>query len=103
MRVEGREFSSLSDAELDDIAAVTPKAGLLTVQGSLRQQGLMVQRVRVMHSLPRVDPVTLIYRDIDISNVAHWNSRGVGGFRKKSLPWGVWIFSGITHCNKLIL
>ena len=49
MRVEGREFSLLSDAELDDIVrnirAVTPEAGLLMVQGSLRQQGLMVQRV----------------------------------------------------------
>ena len=49
MRVEGREFSSLSDAELDEIVrnihAVTPEAGLLMVQGSLRQQGLMVQRV----------------------------------------------------------
>ena len=26
------------------------------IQGSLRQQGLMVQRVRVRHSLGRVDP-----------------------------------------------
>ena len=62
MRVDGREFSLLSDAELDDIVrnirAVTPKAGLLMVQGSLRQQGLMVQRVCVMHLLRRVDPVT---------------------------------------------
>ena len=67
MRVEGREFSLLSDAELDDIVrnirAVTPEAGLLMVQGSLRQQGLMVQRVRVMHSLRRVDPVTSALRN----------------------------------------
>ena len=37
MSVEGREFSSLSDAELDaivrNIRAVTPEAGLLMVQG----------------------------------------------------------------------
>ena len=55
MRVEGRESSLLSDAELDDIVrnirAVAPEAGLLMVQRSRRQQGLMVQRVRVMHSL----------------------------------------------------
>ena len=67
MRVEGREFSLLSDAGLDDIVrnirAVTPEAGLLMVQGSLRQQGLMVQRVRVMHSLRRVDPVTSAIRN----------------------------------------
>ena len=67
MRVEGREFSSLSDAELDDIVrnirAVTPEVGLLMVQGSLRQQGLMVQRVCVMHSLRRVDPMTSALRN----------------------------------------
>ena len=66
MRVEfeGREFSLLSDAELDDtvrnIRAVTPEAGLLMVQGWLR---LIVQRVRVMHSLGRVDPVTSALRN----------------------------------------
>ena len=42
MRVEGKNCSSLSDAELDDIVrnirAVTPEAGLLMVQGSLRKQ-----------------------------------------------------------------
>ena len=66
MRVEGREFSSLSDAELDaivrNIRAVTPEARLLMVQGGLRQQGLMVERVRVLHSLRRVDPVTSTLR-----------------------------------------
>ena len=68
MRVEERESSPLqvSDAELDDIVrnirAVTPEAGLLMVQGSLRQQGLMVQRV-CMHSLNRVDPRTSVLRN----------------------------------------
>ena len=66
MRVEGREFSSPSDAELDDIVrnirAVTPEAGLLMVQGSLRQQGLMVQRVRSMHSPAQSGPRDICFK-----------------------------------------
>ena len=33
------------------------------------------------------------------------NSRGVGGFKLKNHPWGggVWIFSGITHCDNVQL
>ena len=67
MRVTGREFSNVSDTELDNIVRqvreVTPSAGLRMVQGSLRQRGLAVQRIRVLHSLRRVDPVTTTLRD----------------------------------------
>ncbi len=28
----------------------------------------------------------------------NWNFQRVGGHREKSLPWGVWIFSGTTYC-----
>ena len=67
MRVEGREFSAISDIELDafirNILIVTPAAGLRMVQGSLRQHGYVVQRVRVLHSLRRVDPVTSTLRN----------------------------------------
>ena len=28
-----------------------------------------------------------------------WKFQGVEGFKLKNHPWGVWIFSGITHCN----
>ena len=61
MRVEGKEFSSLSDSELDDIIrqilSVTPGAGLRMVQGAVRQRRLVVQRDRILQSLRRVDPV----------------------------------------------
>ena len=67
MRVEGREFSSLSDAELDDIVrnihSVAPEAGLLMVQGSLRQHGRIDGSESVMHSLRRVDSVTSALRN----------------------------------------
>ena len=67
MRVTGREFSNISDTELDNIVRqvqeVTPSAGLRMVQGSLRQRGLAVQRIGVLHSLHRVDPVTTNLRD----------------------------------------
>ena len=57
-----REFSALTDDQLDNIGRgvlqCTPSAGLRLVQGSLRRQGLIVQRSRVLCSLRRVDPVT---------------------------------------------
>ena len=59
MRVVGREFSNISDTEIDNLVRqvqeVTPSAGLRMVQGSLRQRGLVVQRMRVLQSLRR-DP-----------------------------------------------
>ena len=67
MRVEGREFSDISDIQLDNVVREvlqsTPSAGLRLVQGSLRQQSLVVQRLRVLHSLRRVDPVASTLRN----------------------------------------
>lgn len=66
MPVEGREFSQLTDTQLDDlirkVLQVTPAVGLRMVQGYLRQRGLTVQRTCVLHSLRRVDPVTATLR-----------------------------------------
>ena len=67
MRVERKEFSSLSDSKLDDIIRqilrVTPSAGLRMVQGAVRQRRLVVQRDRILESLRRVDPVTTSLRN----------------------------------------
>ena len=67
MPVEGREFSELTDTQLDDFVRqalqVTPAAGLRMVQGYLRQRGLAVQRIRVLHALRRVGPVTSALRN----------------------------------------
>ena len=67
MAVEGKEFSSLSDNELDDIIrqvlSTTPGAGLRMVQGAIKQRGLIVQRDRILYSLRRVDPVTTSLRN----------------------------------------
>ena len=67
MRVVGREFSNISDTEIDNLVRqvqeVTPSAGLRMVQGSLRERGLVVQRMRVLQSLRRVDPVTTTLRN----------------------------------------
>ncbi|KAK3755427.1 hypothetical protein QZH41_016133 [Actinostola sp. cb2023] len=67
MQVEGREFSDISDVELDyfirQIVTSTPAAGLRMVQGALRQHGYLVQRIRVLQSLRRVDPVTSTLRN----------------------------------------
>jgi hypothetical protein len=61
IRVEGRVFSDISDIQHDNVVQEvlqsTPSAGLRLVQGSLRQQSLVVQRLRVLHSLRRADPV----------------------------------------------
>ena len=57
-----RVFSALTNDQLDNIVwgvlQCIPSAGLRLVQGSLRRQGLVVQRSRVLCSLRRVDPVT---------------------------------------------
>ena len=62
MRVVGRKFSNIPDTELDNLVhqvrEVTASADLRMVQGSLRQGGLVVQRIHVLQSLCRVDPVT---------------------------------------------
>ena len=67
MLVEGRQFSELTDTQLDDLTRqalqVTPAAGLRMVQGYLRQRGLVVQRIRVLHALRRVDPITAALRN----------------------------------------
>ena len=55
MQVEGRQYSELLDDQLDGIVGEllgrTPSAGLRLVQGSLNQQGLVVQRARILDSL----------------------------------------------------
>ena len=67
MPVEGREFSELTDTQLDDLTRqalqVTPASGLRMVQGYLRQRGLAVQRIRILHTLRRVDPVISALRN----------------------------------------
>ena len=67
MHVEGREYFELTDGQLDNIVGEvlpsSPSAGLRLVQGSLNQQGLVVQRARILSSLRRVDPVTSSLRN----------------------------------------
>lgn len=67
MHVEGREYSELTDGQLDNIVGEvlrsSPLAGLRLVQGSLSQQGLVVQRAGILSSLRRVDPVTSSLRN----------------------------------------
>ena len=67
MQVEGRQYSELLHDQLDGIVGKllgrTPSAGLRLVQGSLNQQGLVVQRARIPTSLRRVDPVSSSLRN----------------------------------------
>ena len=67
MPVEGREFSTIADTQLDELVARilrdTPAVGLRMIMGSLRQRGLTIQRHRVLHSIRRVDPVTSTLRN----------------------------------------
>ncbi len=66
MPVEGREFSTITDSQLDELVAGilqdTSAVGLRMIKGSLRQRGLC-QRYRVLHSIRRVDPVTSTLRN----------------------------------------
>ena len=67
MRVDGREFTDLTNVQLDgiirEVLGVTPSAGLRLVQGSLHRRGVHVQRARVLQSLRRVDPVSSTLRN----------------------------------------
>ena len=55
MSVEGREFSNMSDYQLDEfvgrILQATPAVGLRVIMGSLRHHGHTVQRHHVLHSI----------------------------------------------------
>ena len=67
MCVEGREFSNLSDHELDNTVramfATTPGAGLRMVQGGLQEHGMTIQRHCIVESMHRVDPVSSTLRN----------------------------------------
>ena len=67
MSVEGREFSNMSDYQLDEFAGrilqATPAVCLRMIMGSLRHHGHTVQRHHVLHSIQRVDPVTSMLRN----------------------------------------
>ena len=67
-----RNYSSLSDSELDDlvveITSLFPHCGEKSVQGRLRSRGIVVKRDRVRESLRRVDPSGVISR---CRNVLH--------------------------------
>ena len=59
-------FSSLSDADLDNIVrsilSVTLQSGVGLVRGALRSRGLRIQRRRVIEALQRLDPVMSVLR-----------------------------------------
>ncbi|XP_044167224.1 uncharacterized protein LOC122951270 isoform X2 [Acropora millepora] len=113
MPVEGREFSQLSDTELDDlirqVLQVTPAAGLRMVQGYLRQRGLTVQRTRILHSLRRVDPVTATLRSARriirrVYNVPSPNALWhIDGNHKLIQPYRIVIHGGIDGFSRLVV
>ena len=67
MPVEGRQFSIITDSQLDQFVARilqdTPAVGLRMIMGLLRHRGLTIQRHRVLHSIRRDDPVTSSLRN----------------------------------------
>ena len=67
MRVDGREFTDLTNVQLDtiipEVLGVTISAGLGLEQGSLHRRGVHVQKARVLQSLRRVDPVSSALRN----------------------------------------
>ena len=63
-------FTDIDNNSLDkivrEILHVTPRIGFRLVQGALRQQGIEVQRRRVLESLRRVDPVMITLGDQEV-------------------------------------
>ena len=60
--IERQQFSTISDSELDGIVKryrnEHPNTGIRYLRGHLFDQGLRVQRDRVVQSLDRVDSLT---------------------------------------------
>ncbi|CAB4029591.1 PREDICTED: uncharacterized protein LOC107351207 isoform X2 [Paramuricea clavata] len=113
MRVKGREFSDISDIQLHNVVREvlqsTPSAGLRLVQGSLRQQSLVVQRLRVLHSLRRVDPVASTLRNARQIIRRKYNVKApnslwhIDGNHKLIQPYRIVIHGGIDGYSRLLV
>ena len=109
-RIQKKEYSQLSDEELDalveDFKNRRPTPGLSYLRGHLLQQGWRVQRNRLLASISRVDGVRNALRKNTIIRRTYVSSRPnavwhMDGYHKLG-PWGFIIHSSIDGCDSTV-
>lgn len=109
--VRARDYSSVSDAELDDMVSsiinLHPQSGQKTVSGRLRSQGYRIQRYRVRDSIRRVDPSGVEARVRRVLHRRKYHVRSpnslwhLDGYHKL-IRWKIVIHGGIDGYSRLI-
>ncbi len=112
LRIGSAHFSSICDDDLDThvwgVLSRHPRCGEKSVSGSLRSEGIKVQRHRVRDSIRRVDPIGVQLRSRRVLHrrvyqVASPNSLWhVDGYHKL-IRWNIVIHGGIDGYSWLIL
>lgn len=109
--IQRQPFSSISDASLDTIIkdhkVTHPNTGIRYIRGYLAQQGIRVQRERIIDSLSRVDSVAkVILQSKVIKRREYQSSRPnalwhVDGHHKLG-PWGIVIHGFTDGYDRLV-
>ena len=104
-------FSDISDESLDDMIKTYkqshPNTGIRYIRGYLTQQGLRVQRKRIIDSLSRVDNIAkVILRSKTIKRREYVSSRPnalwhVDGHHKLG-PWGIVIHGFVDGYDRMV-
>jgi len=110
-KIERQPFSTISDLSLDELIGdykeAHPNTGIRYIRGYLTQQGMRVQRERIVDSLSRVDSVgkvtlrrkTIVRREYESSRPnALWH---VDGHHKLG-PWGIVIHGFVDGYDRMV-
>jgi len=110
-RINKKEFSRLSDEELDTLVdkfkKKRPTTGLSYLRGHLLQQGWRIQRDRLLASISRVDGVQKVLRKNSVIKRrkyvssrpnAVWHMDG----HHKLGPWGFVVHASIDGCDSIV-
>ena len=110
-RIRKKEYSQLSDEELDTLVEEfkkkRPTTGLSYLRGHLLQHGWRIQRDRLLASISRVDGIQKVLRKnsaikrrkyVSSRPNAVWHMDG----HHKLGPWGFIIHSSIDGCDSTV-
>jgi hypothetical protein len=109
--IERQPFSTMSDSSLDmaikEYKAVHPNTGIRYIRGYLSQQGMRVQRERIIASLSRVDSVAkVMFQRKAIKRREYESSRPnalwhVDGHHKLG-PWGIVVHGFVDGYDRMV-
>jgi len=109
--IERQQFSTISDPSLDAVIkeykAAHPNTGIHYIRGHLSQQGMCVQRERIVASLSRVDSVAkVMFQRKAIKRREYESSRPnalwhVDGHHKLG-PWGIVVHGFVDGYDRMV-